>query len=433
MSAPRYRLGVLAGTGMLLGSLVGPGALALPSLSADAAGPASLVAWAFLLVASIPIATTFSALGARFPDDGGVSSFAARAFGARVAAPVGWWFFAAVPVGIVVAAIIGAQYLSAALGLHGPVPLIVGAGFLLVGFGANAAGLRVTGRAQVVVGLALCVLLLVTIVVSVPRIDPRAFTPFAPHGATSIATAATLLFFAFAGWEAATHLSARFDDPRSVTRATGLTLAIVTVLYLGIAVSTIGLDVGDSRTPLLTLLHRAFGTAGTTLTVVAATLLTFGAINAYVASGAQLGVALGRARTFPFLTPPSPAPGAHGRLSPTGRSLLALGAGSVLVITVALLARLELGALVQAASALLGAVTFAGALAGVRLLTGRAQHGARLASVLVGLVLLSCGWFLVLPAVVAGAALVYTRRRGTHLAADDTVVEPEGSRHRAHV
>lgn len=140
-------------------------------------------------------------------------------------------------------------------------------------------------------------LLLVAIVISAPRIDPGAF---APHGPVSIATAATLLFFAFAGWEAATHLSAKFDNPRSVARAAGLALVIVTVLYLGIEVSTIGLGIGDSRTPLLTLLHRAFGTAGTTLTAVAVTLLTFGAINAYVASGAQLGVALGRARTFPL-------------------------------------------------------------------------------------------------------------------------------------
>lgn len=82
-----------------------------------------------------------------------MSSFAARAFGLRAAAPVGSWFFAAVPVGIVVAAIIGAQYLSAARGLDGPVRLVVGGGFLLVGFAVNAAGLRVTRRAQVLAAL----------------------------------------------------------------------------------------------------------------------------------------------------------------------------------------------------------------------------------------------------------------------------------------
>lgn len=78
-----------------------------------------------------------------------------------------------------------------------------------------------------------------------------------------------------------------------------------------------------------------------------------------------------------------------------------------------LLARLELGILVRATSALLGAVTFAGTLAGVRLLTGRARHGARLTSVMIGLVVLSCGWFLLLPAILAGATLVDVGRPGT--------------------
>lgn len=94
--------------------------LALPRLAAAAAGPASIVAWAVLTLFSVPVAVTFAALGARFPDGGGVSSFAARAFGAPAAAVVSWLFYCAVPVGVLAGALIGGDYVAAALGTGRP-------------------------------------------------------------------------------------------------------------------------------------------------------------------------------------------------------------------------------------------------------------------------------------------------------------------------
>jgi amino acid efflux transporter len=44
-ATPAYGLVVTSGTAMLLGGLLGPGAQALPALAAQAAGPASVVAW----------------------------------------------------------------------------------------------------------------------------------------------------------------------------------------------------------------------------------------------------------------------------------------------------------------------------------------------------------------------------------------------------
>lgn len=40
-------------------------------------------------------------------------------------APVGWWFFAAVPVGVRAAAVIGGQYVAGALGLGGGAVAVV--------------------------------------------------------------------------------------------------------------------------------------------------------------------------------------------------------------------------------------------------------------------------------------------------------------------
>ena len=73
------------GAAMYVGAVLGTGVIALPALAADVAGPASLLAWLALVILSIPLAATFSALGALYPDAGGVSTYVRKAFGSRAA------------------------------------------------------------------------------------------------------------------------------------------------------------------------------------------------------------------------------------------------------------------------------------------------------------------------------------------------------------
>jgi amino acid efflux transporter len=48
------------------------------------------------VILSVPLAGTFAALGARYPDAGGVSTYVRYAFGPRAAAVVGWCFYFAI-------------------------------------------------------------------------------------------------------------------------------------------------------------------------------------------------------------------------------------------------------------------------------------------------------------------------------------------------
>jgi amino acid efflux transporter len=403
-------LGVVTGSVMLLGAVLGPGALALPMLAADAAGPASLLAWALLLLASIPVAATFAALGGTYPDGGGVAHFAAIAFDGRIAAAVSWWFLAAVPLGVTAAGLMGGHYIAAAVGAGPGFAMGVGFGLLVASFVLNAVGLHATGRIQVLNAAVMVTLLVVAVTVSLGGVRSEAFTPFAPHGWAGVGTAATVLFFAFAGWEAATHLSADFADPgRGLRRATALTLALVIVLYLGLAVVTLGVlgpAAGRDPAPLLTLLQRAFGTTGTVLATAAALLLTFGAINAYLASGARLGAALGRDRALPRWLVGRTTPGREPR-----RSLAFLVACCLVVAVPVLGGVVTLDGLVRATSALLAAVTLTGTLAGIKLLRGRQRGNAVVASLFLAAVLVFCGVLLLIPAVVGAAAVLARLRR----------------------
>ena len=100
---------------------------------------------------------------------------------------------------------------------------------------------------------------------------------FAPHGWTGIGAAASLLMFSFIGWEAGSHLVGEFRDPaRQLPRALLAALAIVVVLYLGLAVTTVGVlgTAAPSNVPLADLMAAGLGAPGRAATAVLAVLLT---------------------------------------------------------------------------------------------------------------------------------------------------------------
>src|SRR6185503_12444757 len=141
----------LQGTALYIGAVLGTGVIALPALAANAAGPASLLAWLALILLSVPLAATFSALGARYPDAGGISTCVKLAFGTYPAAIVGWCFLLAVPVGGPAAARFAGAYVQAAIG-GGTATIMVTAFALVLGITLiNAFGVTLSGKVQVLV------------------------------------------------------------------------------------------------------------------------------------------------------------------------------------------------------------------------------------------------------------------------------------------
>ncbi|GAA0363419.1 amino acid permease [Actinoallomurus spadix] len=401
-----HRIGLAQGTAIYVGAILGAGILALPALAAEAAGPASLLAWLTLLLFCVPVATTFAALGARYPDSGGVATFVSQAFGPRASAAVGYWFYFALPAGAPATAYVGGQYVAHALGGGQRTALTVAAVLLLAAFGSNAVGLKVSGRVQLVLVGLLAVLLAVAVVTALPSAHPANLRPFAPHGWLAVGQAASLLFFSFAGWEAVTHLSGEFRDPRrDLPRVTATTLVVVGVLYLGLALTCVlvlGPRLAGSTAPLTLLLQRGLGTAASVITAVMAMLLTFGTMNAYLAGASRLGAALARDGVLPAALARGHRPGEVPR-----RSLTLLFVLSALVCAVALSTGSPLSRVMLAASACFIAVTVAGLVAGVRLLPrGTAVWwGSVLAATVMGVVLVFSGWALLVPFLLGVAAV----------------------------
>jgi amino acid efflux transporter len=406
-----HRIGLAQGTAIYVGAILGAGILALPALAAAEAGPAAIIAWLGLVLFCVPVALTFAALGAKYPDAGGVATFVSKAWGPRASGAVGYWFYFALPAGAPATAFVGGQYVAHAFGGGDKQAVLVAAILLLAAFGINAVGLKVSGRVQLTLISVLAVVLLVAVITAMPDADTANLTPFAPSGWLSVGQAASLLFFTFAGWEAVTHLSGEFRDPRRDLRRTAiLTLIVVAVLYLGLALActlVLGPELAGSSAPLTLLLEHGIGAAAGPVTAVLAIVLTFGTMTAYLAGASRLGAALARDGALPAWLSRGHEAGEVPR-----RSLGLLFVLSLALSAAALIFGLQLGDVMLAASTCFIAVTVAGLAAGIRLLTRNSSvwWGAVLALAVMAIVLAFSGYYLLVPAALAGIAVGYARR-----------------------
>lgn len=361
-------IGLGGGVAFYVGAIVGAGVLILPGITASIAGPAAILGWFLVSIAMLPVALTFAALAARYPDAGGVATFSRRAFGEGWGSTVGWFYLVASIVGQAIMALTGAHYLGEALGLDSAVRTGVAVAMLLGSTSLNLRGLVASGRLQMALSAAVVAIVVLAIAVAAPRVRAEHWTPFAPHGIAAVGQVAVLAYVAFFGWEAVTQLSAEFRDPaRDILRATLVSAALITVLYLGIVAATIGTgtygDVSTGRVALARIVASVLGPVGGRIVGVGGFLITAGTLNTYVAASSRLAYALARDRDLP-----APLARLSGGVPRRAAVAVAVGSGLVLVSTV--VASLDVETLLVVPSVLGLAVNVVAMAAGTVLLGG---------------------------------------------------------------
>jgi amino acid efflux transporter len=401
----RGSLGVLRGAALYVGALIGPGLLLVPALAAQAAGAASIIAWAALLVLSAPLAITFAALGVRHPVSGGVSAYVREGFGDTAAAITGGWFLTAVFLGAPAVALIGGYYVADLTGSGTPVAAAVGLAMFGTVLAANAFGLRVSSGFQLGLSSVLIVVMVIAIGVALPSRGGHNWQPFAPHGWWAVGTAANILVWLFIGWEAVAQLAGDFKRPdRDLPRAMALAFGLVTVLYIGLAVATIGVSAGTgSRVPLADLIAVGFGHAGRDATAILAVALTMGTMNVYLGGSAKLAAALAADRALPSWL------AGDAEESVPRRPLVLIGAVGVTLLAALLAGLGSTDDLVRATAACFIAVYVLAILSALRILEGRLRRAAAAALVLTVALAVFSGRFLLVPAF--SGVLAYLLRR----------------------
>ncbi|HEX4224243.1 MAG TPA: amino acid permease [Pseudonocardiaceae bacterium] len=395
-TSPAETLSTTRGAALYIGALLGPSLLLLPGLAAALAGPASIIAWAGLLILSGLLAKVFTALGTKITASGGPVGYATAAFGPRAGRAVGWCFLGGVILGAPVVCLIGGRYVGVLLGGARAVSIGAAVVLLVLVLILTMSGARAGGTAQLILVCVLVALVVIAVLGSAHAERWSNWTPFAPHGITSIGSAASALMLSFVGWESIAPLTRRLRDPqRQLPRVIGIAFGVTAVIYLALAVATIGAlghDAGGDA-PLSALLRVAIGSAGPAIAAVCAVVLTLAATNAYLAGAAELVASL------------------RGRAGRSSGLQLGIGLVGLLMLGSAALGWTDTTALVTIPTTLFLLVYLGCTAAAVRLLPGSSRVAAAISCAAVGGVLVFAGWSLLVGALVIAAAFVPRRQR----------------------
>lgn len=397
---------------LYVSSVLGSGVLVLPGLAAEIAGPGSLLAWAFLAVASVPFALTFASLSARRPESGGIYGFAKEAFGPSAALVAGWLFALWVMTGAPAVALIAAAYLGYAFPLNRPETFLVGFGLVASAFAVNYRGIVLSSRIQLAIISSIVALLVVTIALSGIRVRSGNFEPFLPFGPVSVGTACALIFWSFLGYENVSNVAEEFEDPaRDFPRSVYTSVALVGALYFAIAfvtVGTVAYSSGGGVAPFAALLGNVLGPFGAEGTAILAMFIIFGVVNAYTTGMSRVFYATARDGGFP-----RPLARIDPRTRAPNRALLTMFAGASIVFAAYYVFAVDLTTALLVASGAAITLYVMGSAAGVRLrppmgASGRPLRWVPAISLGISLVVLPfIGWPLVATAAVVGVAVSY--------------------------
>jgi len=293
------------GSALTIGAVLGSGILALPAISAQMAGPASILSWLLMSLFSIPMVIAIGMMSSQFPNSGGMAAYARQAFGPFWGRIIGLLILSAMPLGMPITALIGANYLGSAFSWSSSTIHIAAALLIIAAVILNYKGVELSGGVQVVVISIILIILIFTVGSSIPQIKLSAFHPFVSNGWIPVGQAMNLLFFAFMGWEMIGHLAEEFHNPRKdIPLSLCVGYLLISLLYFSIVFVTIGSGVyktGNSTTAMIDLIAYRWGKNAGMIVAFLGFIICYCTVHAYIAGFSRLVYAEAREGNFPAL------------------------------------------------------------------------------------------------------------------------------------
>lgn len=280
----RRTLGPIQLVALGVGAIVGTGIYTLIGVGADGAGPAVMIS--FLIAGAICacVALCYGELASMMPASGSAYTYSFVAIGELVAWVIGWALILEYSVVCAAVAVGWSGYAVGflnSLGVQLPVAMTAGpdaggvinvpaililflvAGMLCVGTRESAA----VNTALVVLKIAA---LLVFLALALPHFNAANFTPFMPNGFAATTTAdgarigvmaaASIIFFAFYGFDAVSTAAEETKNPsRDLAIGVVGSMVVCTALYMAVAAAAVGAmapaDFAQSDEPLAHILR----------------------------------------------------------------------------------------------------------------------------------------------------------------------------------
>jgi amino acid efflux transporter len=311
------------------------------------------------------------------------------AFGNSASQITGLLMLTAMPFGMPVTALIGANYLGSVFGwspgsVHAAAALLV-----LTAITLNYCGIELSGRIQVIVVASILFILTFAVWSAMPNISSLAFTPFLPHGWLPVGEAMSLIFFAFMGWEMIGNLAEEFKNPeRDLPISLAISVIVVNLLYLAVAFVTVGTNVYQSPSPLtsmITLAAYRWGDIAGILVAILGFIACYCPVHTFVAGFSRLVYAQARDGSFPAYFGRL-----HRRFQTPHRALLTFAPIYLLILLLSYAFSWDLKPLINIPSANFLAVYILGMSAAARILPGKWSKSLAIISTFLSLMPLLC-------------------------------------------
>ena len=286
----------LSGIGIILGA----GIYALIGTAAAGAGNAVWLSFAISALVALFTALSYAELSSMFPKAGAEYEYTTAAVGEYVAFIIGWL--------IIFSGIIGAA--TVALGFGGYFSGLFGTGQVLAAVALISVltiiliiGVKESAVVAGIFTLIEAAGLVLIIIAGLPLLGSVDYLEM-PLGISGVFTAATLVFFAYQGFEEMVKFSEETREPeKTVPKALMIALAVCTLLYILVciaAVSVVGWEgLAGSDAPFAEVATVAWGPWGADLLSVIALFATANTVLLMLLAASRISYGMARAGSLP--------------------------------------------------------------------------------------------------------------------------------------
>jgi amino acid transporter len=293
---------------MGVGAMVGAGIFALLGVVGLVAGKETYISFLLGGIVAILSGYSYAKLAARYPDAGGLTAYFHQAFGTgRLSGTLSLTYLITIAVTIaLVAKAFGAYAAPLAFGHTSSLWVNAFASAItIVLVLLNIADSSLVGKAEVVlVGIKLLILALLMAAGTYGMMGHPQVKHLTPH-VLSLVSSVGLTFLAYAGFGMMTNAAGRVSNPqKTIPRAIYLAIAIVILLYVGLAVIVLGSVSSEdlklyANTAVALAAKPVLGQAGYVIVSVAALLATASGVNAWIFTAMQISRSMVKVGNLP--------------------------------------------------------------------------------------------------------------------------------------